>query len=314
MLAIATASIILGFILLMWSADHLVEHASILAKKLGVSTFLVGIIVIGFGTSAPELFVSALAAWENNGNLAIGNAIGSNITNIGMVLGSAALFSAFKISRQTAYQDIPLVLLAGVISIIIIYDGLLSRLDGIILFSLLASFLIWSALKPNAEPAEELPEIPADTNITKELAWSAFCIALLIAASKILVFGAVEIATALGVSQLIIGLTVIAIGTSLPELAASISAAKKGVHNMIVGNIIGSNIFNTLGVLGMTGMVRATSVDTAALSRDFPVMFGFTTLLLLFAVIQKKLSRFSGLALVSSYIIYLGYLVMQANS
>ena len=314
MLALAISSIIFGFILLMWSADHLVEHASILAKHLGVSTFLVGIIIIGFGTSAPELFVSALAAWEGNGNLAIGNAIGSNITNIGLVLGSAALFSAFHISRQTAQQEIPLVLVAGVISVIIIYDGWLSLLDGIILFALLISFLLWSALKPNAEMAEELPPAPEHVSTMKEVLWSAACIALLIVASKILVFGAVEIATLLGVSQLVIGLTVIAIGTSLPELAASISAAKKKVHNMVVGNIIGSNIFNTLGVLGMTGVVRSTAIDTAALSRDFPVMFAFTIILLLFALIWKKLSRFSGTILLIGYLGYLTFLVMQANA
>ena len=314
MLPIAIISIIIGFILLMWSADRLVEHASIVAKNLGVSTFLVGIIIIGFGTSAPELFVSALASWEGNGNLAIGNALGSNITNIGLVLGSAAFFSSFQISRQTASQEIPLVLLAGIISVMIIYDGLLSRVDGILLFILLSAFLIWSALKPSNEATEELPSSLQGSNTAKELLWSIACIALLIASSKILVFGAVKIATIFGVSQLIIGLTVIAIGTSLPELAASISAAKQGVHNMIVGNIIGSNIFNTLGVLGMTGLVKSTPIDTAALSRDYPVMFAFTIALLLFAVIQKKLSKFSGFILLIAYLSYLGYLVMQASA
>jgi len=309
---IAIALVLVGFLLLMWSADLLVDNASELAGNLGISTFLVGIVVVGFGTSAPELFVSAMASLEGKGNLALGNALGSNITNIGMVLGSAALVRALPVSRSTATVDLPIVLFTGVLAILLIMDGLLSFIDGIILLSVLLGYLAWSAksqkneqLQPSSPDSIDKPSKPTAVYA----AWTVVSIVVLISASKMLVTGAVTIAEYFGVGELIIGLTIVAIGTSLPELAAAIAAARKGVHDMIIGNIIGSNVFNTLGVLGLTGALRATEIDTSALWRDFPVMFAFTTLMLIFALTKGRFGRLEGGLFLFSYLSYLGYLI-----
>lgn len=317
---IAIALVLVGFLLLMWSADLLVDNASELAGNLGISTFLVGIVIVGFGTSAPELFVSAMASLEGKGNLALGNALGSNITNIGMVLGSAALVRALPVSRSTATIDLPIVLFTGVLAIVLIMDGLLSFIDGIILLGVLLGYLTWSAkAQQRQEPAPSSSEKPnsSDPETGRKpnkpssvyAAWTVFSIIVLMAASKMLVSGAVTIAEYFGVGELIIGLTIVAIGTSLPELAAAIAAARKGVHDMIIGNIIGSNVFNTLGVLGLTGALQATEIDTSALWRDFPVMFAFTALMLIFALTKGRFGRLEGGLFLFSYLGYLGYLI-----
>lgn len=306
---IAVALVLAGFFLLMWSADLLVDNASVLASNLGISTFLVGIVIVGFGTSAPELFVSAMAALENKGNLALGNAIGSNITNIGMVLGSAALIRALTVKRSTAIKDIPIVIAISLFAIILVADGMLSRIDGVILLTVLVVYLAWSAFGAKDEAADTNENSSDSTSNLKYGLLTIVSIAVLMAASKMLVSGAVTIAEFFGVGELIIGLTIVAIGTSLPELAAAIAAARKGVHDMIIGNIIGSNIFNTLGVLGLTGVLRATEIDTSALFRDFPVMLAFTTIMMIFAISKSLFSRKEGAILLFGYCAYLGYLI-----
>lgn len=324
-LLIAVALVLAGFLLLIWSADLLVDNASSLASQIGISTFLVGIIVVGFGTSAPELFVSAVAALQDRGNLALGNALGSNITNIGLVLGSAAMVRALPVARSTAIVDLPMVIGVGVLAIALVLDGLLSRLDGIILLIVLVAYLVWSARNSQGaggEPSiQDLAENPHELDLSsvdhprgKSLLTSALftvaSIVLLMVASRMLVTGAVSIAEFFGVGELIIGLTIVAIGTSLPELAAAIAAARKGVHDMIIGNIIGSNVFNTLGVLGVTGTIKATEIDTLALVRDFPIMFAFTVLMFVFALTKGTFSRLEGSVLVTGYLSYLAYLVI----
>ena len=323
-LLISVALVLTGFILLIWSADLLVDNASNLASQLGVSTFLVGVIVVGFGTSAPELFVSAVAALQDRGNLALGNALGSNITNIGLVLGSAALVRALPVSSATAKIDLPLVIGSGVLAIAFVLDGLLSRSDGLILLVVLLAYLLWTAKSSNdgndesaIENLSDKPdqansgqlESPENKSLTKNTVLTIVSIVVLMAASRMLVTGSVDIAEFFGVGELIIGLTIVAIGTSLPELAAAIAAARKGVHDMIIGNIIGSNVFNTLGVLGVTGTLKATEIDTSALARDFPIMFIFSAVMLVFALTKGMFSRFEGGVLVVGYLAYLGYLV-----
>ena len=302
----------------------MVDNASNLASQLGVSTFLVGVIVVGFGTSAPELFVSAVAALQDRGNLALGNALGSNITNIGLVLGSAALVRALPVSSATAKIDLPLVIGSGVLAIVFVLDGLLSRSDGLILLVVLLAYLLWTAKSSNdgndesaIENLSDKPdqansgqlESPENKSLTKNTVLTIVSIVVLMAASRMLVTGSVDIAEFFGVGELIIGLTIVAIGTSLPELAAAIAAARKGVHDMIIGNIIGSNVFNTLGVLGVTGTLKATEIDTSALARDFPIMFIFSAVMLVFALTKGMFSRFEGGVLVVGYLAYLGYLV-----
>ncbi|MBT8114269.1 MAG: calcium/sodium antiporter [Arenicella sp.] len=314
---------------MIWSADLLVDNASEFAHQVGVSTFLVGIIIVGFGTSAPEMFVSAMAALEDKGNLALGNALGSNITNIGLVLGSAALVRALPVTQTTARLDIPIVICTGIVAIYMVLDGLLSNIDGVILITLLISYLVWSATHSKgaggemvieevvADPHEldlSLIDHPRGKSPTTALIWTIGSIILLMLASKLLVSGAVSIAQQLGVGELIIGLTIIAVGTSLPELAAAIAAARKGVHDMIIGNIIGSNVFNTLGVLGITGVIHATEIDTSALWRDFPVMFVFTVLMFIFALTKGSFSRQEGGILLFGYLGYICYLVISTLS
>ena len=307
----AIALVLVGFFLLMWSADLLVDNASELAGNIGISTFLVGIIVVGFGTSAPELFVSAMASLEGKGNLALGNALGSNITNIGMVLGCAALIRTLPVSRSTATKDLPIVLLTGVLAILVILDGVLSFLDGLLLLVVLITYLTWSS-RSQKDTESELTADSVSTSKKTTLvyaAWTLFSIIVLMVASKILVSGAVTIAEYFGVGELVIGLTIVAIGTSLPELAAAIAAARKGVHDMIIGNIIGSNVFNILGVLGLTGALKTTQIDTSALWRDFPVMFAFTAFILIFALVKRRFGKLEGAIMFGGYITYIGYLI-----
>lgn len=319
--------IISGFLLLMWSADLLVDNASEVASRLGISTFIVGIVIVGFGTSAPEMFVSAVAALNNQGNLALGNALGSNITNIGLVLGSAAMVRALPVTTNTARKDIPLVIFTGALAIVLILDGVLSNLDGMILLSVLIAYLFWSTRNSQGvggePPIESLADDPHALDLSvlthprgrstaSAIALSFGSIILLLLASRMLVHGAVSIASALGVSELVIGLTIVAIGTSLPELAAAIAAARKGAHDMIIGNIIGSNVFNTLGVLGITGVIQETQINTNALWRDFPVMFLFTVFMFVFAMTKGAFSRKEGTVLVIAYITYICYLIFAA--
>ena len=312
-LLIPIALIIAGLLLLIWSADFLVDNASILAGRFGLSTFIVGVVIIGFGTSAPEMFVSAMASLDNKGNLALGNALGSNITNIGLVLGCAALLGTLMVTKSTAFRDIPIVIGAGLLAVFLARDGLVSHLDGAILLITLFAYLIWSGISDKKNNQTEEPEDDDhDKSTLYYIIATVISIAVLIIASKILVTGSISIAKMLGISELIIGLTIVAIGTSLPELAAAVAAARKGAHDMIIGNIIGSNVFNTLGVLGIMGAIRETSIDTSAIGRDFPIMFGFTILMLVFALTQRKFSRLAGTLMVGSYIAYVCYLVIAA--
>lgn len=323
-ITMALGLIIAGFFLLMWSADLLVDNASELGQRLGVSSFLIGIVVIGFGTSAPEMFVSAVAALKDQGNLALGNALGSNITNIGLVLGLAALLRPLPVTATTARKDIPIVITVGAIAIFLVSDGVLSHIDGFFLLALLIGYLVWSARNSEGfggEPSiENLAKDPHELDLSllnhpkgkstkTAVMWTIGSIILLMIASQMLVEGAVTIARSMGVSNLVIGLTIIAIGTSLPELAAAIAAARKGAHDMIIGNIIGSNVFNTLGVLGLTGAIQTTKIDTTALARDFPIMLLFTIAMFLFANSKGHFSRREGASMLTAYVVYICYLV-----
>ncbi len=291
----------------------MVDNASELACKLGVSTFLIGVVIVGFGTSAPELFVSAMAALENKGNLALGNALGSNITNIGLVLGAAAIVRTLPIDRTSATRDIPMVIVAGLVSVALLLDGKLGHIDGLILLVILIAYLIYSA-KSNASCEQNHSDSAKNEHsLAMSAAWTVGSILILMAASRILVIGAVNIAEFFNVSELVIGLTIVAIGTSLPELAAAIAAARKGVHDMIIGNIVGSNVFNTLGVLGLTGALRATEIDSGVLMRDFPIMFAFTGFMLFFALTKGNFGRMAGTIMLGGYVAYLGFLLLTAQ-
>ena len=318
------AALIIGMLLLIWSADRFVDGAAGLARNLGLSPLLVGMLVVGFGTSAPELLVSATAAFQGNPGLGIGNAIGSNITNIALVLGVTAIVVKLPVHSRTVRIELPVVFLSGALAFWLVYRGdAFSVTDGWILFSCLIIVMaaltylavVQSPTKILATEAEA--ELPTALPLKSSIIWTIVGLIILVASSKLLVWSATDIAEYFGVSDLIIGLTVVAIGTSLPELAASISSAVKGETDFAVGTVVGSNLFNTLGVLALPGIIGTASIPYGVLSRDFPVMMALTALLLLFGVgcWQKySIGRWKGLVLLSGFALYETYLYFQATA
>ena len=325
----AILAILIGFILLAWSADRFVNGAAALARHLGISPLIVGLTIVGFGTSAPELVVSAIAALAGNPSLAIGNAIGSNIANIGLVLGITAIISPLFIASSILKREYPLMVAAMLLVFVILIDGQLGRLEGIILFVSLLGVLIWTVftgIREGRNPiatADDALEIEFESELAlddimpraKAIFWLLAGGILLVVSSRILVWGATTIATSLGISDLVIGLTIVAIGTSLPEIAASVASVVKGENDIAIGNVLGSNIFNSLGVIGLAALIRPTSVSADALYRDLPVMIGLAILLYILLYSHKgqpSLSRMSGFFLLSLYVAYLVILGVQA--
>ncbi|SDK94462.1 cation:H+ antiporter [Modicisalibacter muralis] len=315
---LAIAAIVVGLILLVWSADRFVDGAAATAQHLGLPSLLIGMLVIGFGTSAPELLVSALASWQGNPGLAVGNAYGSNITNIGMILGVVALLSPLAVHSQVIRQELPLLGAATLISAWLLFDGEISRLDAGLLVLLLAitmALSIWRARKSSGdvlglETEESMASHPM--TLKTALTWTLIGLAVLLVSSRMLVWGAVDIAQAFGVSDLIIGLTVVAIGTSLPELASSISAVRKNEHDLVLGNIVGSNLFNTLAVVGLAGLIGPIDTGSEVLTRDWPVMAALTLAVMVFGIGlrgQGRINRLEGGALLLAYLAYTGYLI-----
>jgi cation:H+ antiporter len=314
-------AIVVGFAILIWGAERFIDGAANIASNLGVSPLIVGVTIVGFGTSAPEMLVSALAAFDGVPAMGIGNAVGSNITNVGLVLGVTALISPLVVNSATLRREFPVLAFVMLVSLIMILDGVLSRVDGSILF---AGFLLtiagmgWMAYRGlgKNDPLEaEFDQEYAEAKMSTGKASWYFVIGLasLLLGSKSLVWGASGVATLLGVSDLIIGLTIVAIGTSLPELAASIISVLKNEHDIAVGNILGSNIFNLLAVLAMPGLIAPTEADPMLLYRDFPFMVALAIGLYLFARFcsQGRIGRFAGLLLLVTYISYNSILAYQ---
>ncbi|MCG7959121.1 MAG: calcium/sodium antiporter, partial [Candidatus Thiodiazotropha taylori] len=279
-------SILLGLVVLVWSADRFISGAAALADNLGVSPMLIGLTVVGFGTSAPEVLVSVMAAVNGNPGLAIGNAVGSNIANIGLILGVTALVIPLSVHSSVLKREYPILLGVTVICILLMLDGELGLLDGAILLVLLVGvfgWMIYTAKTGEADPiaGEYDAEIPHDVPNQKALMLLIGGLILLLISSRVLVWGATNVAVALGVSDVVIGLTIVAIGTSLPELAASITSAMKGEDDIAIGNVIGSNLYNMLAVLSIPGLVAPGAFSPFVLTRDLPVMFGLTLFLFL---------------------------------
>lgn len=319
---LVTGAIILGFVLLIWGADRFVMGAAALARNLGISPLLIGLTIVGFGTSAPEILVSAMAAYEGNPGLAVGNAVGSNIANIGLILGTSALVAPLVVQSDILRREIPLLLLVSFGAYLLLLDGDLDRSDGVLMLTGLAGALIAvvhigrqrAARDPLEKEFEE--EIPSDLSTLAASLWFAGGLVLLLVASRMLVWGAVSVATAFGISDLVIGLTIVAIGTSLPELAASIASTLKGENDIAVGNVIGSNIYNMLAVLGIPGLLAPSTVDHMVLTRDLPIMLALTIALLILGWGQKgngRISRLEGILLLSCFIIYQGWLYIDAQ-
>ncbi|HCG79185.1 MULTISPECIES: calcium/sodium antiporter [Thalassolituus] len=305
-------AILVGLIFLVWSADKFVIGAAATARHLGMSQMLVGLTIVSIGTSAPEMFVSAMASIDGAGNLAIGNAIGSNITNIALVLGITALVAPIPLQKGLLKKELPLLMMITLLAGVVLIDLELNLVDALILIAALifALFLMFQQSSDSGESVideDEAAEIES-TPTSKAVFWLIVGLITLMASSKALVWGATGIATAFGVSDLVIGLTIVAIGTSLPELAASVASALKGHHDIAIGNVIGSNIFNLLAVMPIPGILAVTAVEPMALYRDYIVMAGVTFALLLFFIIcyrRGTLGRIPGIILTAGYLGYM---------
>lgn len=332
---LSIVAVVIGLLLLVWSADKFVDGAVGIAKFCGMSTLLIGMVIVGFGTSAPEMVVSALSAIQGNPELALGNAYGSNIANIALILGVTAVIMPVLVKRDALRRDMPVLIAVTVLSVVLLLDGNVSRMDGVILLLVFAgvmAFNIWSELRATKKAGDASVDAECEAangetalSIGRSVFWLVLGLVLLVASSRALVWGACNIARSLGVSDLLIGLTIVAVGTSLPELASSIAAARKGEDGLAFGNIVGSNLFNTLAVVGIAATIAPmNSFDAQVLVRDLPVMAVLTVLLLLFGLptrISKigpdgkrigRINRIEGLVFLVAYIGYLAFLIVQA--
>lgn len=318
-------ALILGFITLVWSADRFLSGAASTASNLGVSKMMIGLTVVSLGTSAPELLVSLTAALEGNPLLAVGNAIGSNIANIGLVLGITALIAPLPFSQAVLRSELPWLLGATALALILMFDLKLTFMDGALLLtglSLIMYRLVHTQLNPRdgydrgAHSIEdELDELP-DMSPLQGWLWLGIGLLVLVGSAELLVWAATEIAFELGVSEMVIGLTIVAIGTSLPELAATVGSALKGDPDIAIGNVVGSNILNILAVLAVPALVGGTDISALALWRDCGMMLAVTLLLALFAYAinsQPVITRFEGLVLLAAWIGYNLLLIDQVR-
>jgi cation:H+ antiporter len=314
-------AVIAGLAVLTWSADRFVLGAAGLARTLGVTPLLIGLTVVAFGTSAPEIIISVLASLQGSPGLAVGNAIGSNIANIGLVLGVAALIAPLTVASRVLRREFPVLLVVTLLGFLLLADGVLGVRDGLVLLAGLLLLTVWLVRQGMAQNGEINPlateveeSLPPGLSLPMALFWLLLGLALLLLSSRTLVWGAVEIAQALGVSELVIGLTIVAIGTSLPELAASVAAALKGENDLAIGNIVGSNLFNLLAVLAIPGILAPAAVENAVVFRDYPLMLGLTVLLFVFALTGGRkagqIRRWQGtilLGLFAGYLALLGW-------
>ena len=319
-ISLAVGAVIGGLILLVWSADRFVEGAAATARHAGMPSLLIGMVIIGFGTSAPEMVVSAISASQGNPGLALGNAYGSNISNIALILGLTAVISPIAIRSSILRKELPILFLVTVLAAWQLVDGQIDRADAWILLAGFAVFMgwsIWQGMRHRQDSFEADMDAQLDTEtmpLKQALIWLFVGMILLVISSRILVWGAVEIAHRFGVSDLIIGLTVVAIGTSLPELASSLAAVRKGEHDLAVGNVIGSNLFNTLAVVGIAGAIQPMRVGPEVLYRDCTLMGLLTLALFVFGFGFRgpgRISRLGGALLLAVYIGYSGYLVSR---
>ncbi len=316
-------AILAGFILLIWSADRFIVGAASTARNFDVPPLIIGLTIVALGTSAPEMMIAGFAAYDGSPAMAIGNALGSNITNITLVLGIAALITPLNVHSRIIKKELPILLLASLMALALLRDGRLDRFDGFVLLGLLLLLMWWitrQGIRNQSEDAltdEYIEELPGQMPTSHALFWLIAGLILLTVSSKVLVWGAVNVATDLGVSELVIGLTIIAIGTSLPELAASITGALKNEHDIAIGNVVGSNLFNTLGVLAIPGLIHPAALAEGVLERDLPIVLALTILLFIMAYgfrAEGRINRIEAGLLLSAFIAYQMLLFFSINS
>ena len=320
---IAAVAILVGFVMLIWSADLFVAGAASIAENVGLSPTIIGLTIVSMGTSAPEILVSITAAMSGAGEMAIGNALGSNIANVGLVLGVTVLVAPLFVHSSCMRQEMPTLLLVTLAVGLLLIDGELSRLDGYLMMAALIFILVQMVRSQSHDPtlAEEADDEPL-AHLKPLRAWFTFAVGLLllIASSRLLVWGAAVVAGELGVSKMVIGLTVVAVGTSLPELAATIASALRGHAEIALGNVIGSNLFNLLAVMSIPGLIEPEVLDPAVMTRDYPAMTIAMLLLALGIYIGRRRSaapeghayigRSVGMMLVSLYAMYYYWLYL----
>ncbi len=311
-------AMLLGLALLVWSADRFVEGASATAHHFSMPPLLVGMLVVGFGTSAPELVVSAFAALDSRPGLALGNAWGSNILNTSLILGVTAILLPIAVQSGVLRKELPILMGVTGLGAALVWDGVLTRGDSFLLLVVFVGLIVWSirAVRGHdrdtlaVETATELRQ--GAMPFQRALIWLALGLLVLVVSSRLLVWGAVAIAQTLGVSDAVMGLTVVAIGTSLPELAACIAAARKGEDDIALGNVLGSSLFNTLAVVGLAGAIAPMDIEPALLTRDLPVMAGLTVVLFVMGWGFKgpgRINRVEGGLLVLAYLAYTAWLL-----
>ncbi|PLY16527.1 MAG: calcium/sodium antiporter [Sedimenticola sp.] len=315
-------AIIAGFAILVWGAERFVTGAAVIARNLGVSPMLIGLTIVGFGTSAPEILVSVVASFQGNPGLAIGNALGSNIANIGLILGITAIIAPLSVHSDTLRREYPILLAICLLAMLLMIDRDLGVFDGVVLLLALAAVsygMVRIAMRHrNSDPMEMEfdAEIPGSMSTQKAVALFVLGLISLLISSRMLVWGAVNVATAFGISDLIIGLTIVALGTSLPELAASITSALKKEHDIAIGNIIGSNLYNIMAVLSMPGLIAPGPFADEVFSRDMTMMIGLTLALFVMGYGfggPGRINRFEAALLLAAFIGYQGMLFFDAQ-
>jgi len=312
--------VIAGLVLLIWGADRFVHGAAAAARNLGVAPLLIGLTIVAFATSAPEILVSVFASLKGQPGLAVGNAIGSNIVNVGLVLGCVAILRPIKLRSATLRREMPALLAVSLLTVSLFLDSNLSRIDGLVMLTGLVIVMIWLARlgvrSPPSDPIkkEYEAEIPKNVAMQNAIIWLLVGLAALLLGAHLLVKGSISIAEYYNVSKVVIGILLVAFGTSLPELAVSMVSAMKGEYGLAIGNIVGSNIFNLLGVIGVAATISPLEVQQSVLSLHVFVMVAFT--LVLFAMTydydgKSELSRIEGVALLAAFIAYDSYVILQ---
>ncbi len=312
--------VVAGLVLLIWGADRFVHGAAAAARNMGIAPLLIGLTVVAFATSAPEILVSVVASLRGQPGLAFGNAIGSNIVNIGLVLGLVAIIRPIELRSATLRREMPALLAVSLLTVSLFLDSYLSRIDGIVMLTGLVIVMIWLArLGRRSAPTDPIKmdyeaEIPANVTMRMAIIWLLIGLATLLVGAHLLVDGSIGIARFLGVSEVVIGILLIAFGTSLPELAVSMVSALKGEYGLAIGNIVGSNIFNLLAVIGVAATIAPSALAPSVLSLHIFVMVAFT--LVLFAMTydydgKSELSRIEGVALLIAFIAYDTYVILQ---
>lgn len=312
--------IIAGLLLLIWGADRFVHGASALARNLGIPVLLIGLTIVAFATSAPEIVVSIIAATRGESDLAVGNAIGSNTANIGLVLGGIAMLRPIELTSATLRREMPALLAVSLLTVTLFLDSFLSRVDGLVLLTGLVIVMVWLArlgMRTSASDpmlADYEAEIPTGVSTRASVLWLIAGLGLLLVGADLLVDAAVEIARALGVTEIVIGVTLVALGTSIPEVAVSLVSAIRGEFGLAIGNVVGSNIFNLLAVIGVAATIQPAALAPSVLSLHIFVMSGFT--LVLFAMTYEydgkgRINRVEGAALFAAFLAYVTYVVSQ---